>query len=763
MLLLSILFFILAIITMSYKQKRSLRAFFDTSLMVLYGLLFIIYYSANYFTGNGINETILATINLGMQDAGFREYLDLISIVFISSILLFILAFFYNRKLKRVDIAKPNRIKAFLHNAFLLVAFLTHPTMKDLFNLYKNLTLEQNNDFYNYYIEPNESNITTNKKNIVIIYAESLERTYLDEDLFRELTPNLHRLIKEYNAIDFSNINQVDGSTFTIAGMTSTQCALPLFTLSDGNSMSGIDKFYPKATCLGDILKKDDYYLSFIQGSSTTFSGIKKLYGTHGFDKIEGKDELKKRLKNKTYLNGWGLYDDSLLEFAWSEFMALERSNKHFGLVLHTMDTHHPKGQLSSSCKNDLFEDGDNEILNCVKCSDRLISSFIEKILKSKIANNTIIVITSDHLAMRNSANDILKKSKSRRDLFLVFDPTNDSYINIAKAGTPFDFTPTVLNFLGLDLDVALGRNLFTKESLFSSFENFNLKLKSWRDDILSFWSFPKISNEISIDFKKMRISFEDNEYKFPILIKIKDDSIEPYFEYEYGLRHFEQLAQFDDNEEFLWVDKCDIINTLFGEQIGGGWCIAKGKNMMYYEIIKAKNRFNLLEFSNPTPINTQNFKYQSDKLSRNGVAYSSKPYDIVEFAKSGYSDIFKDIVGLSYHQKEGRWNNEDISKDVTFILNKELPKKFKLELTLEPMDNIEDNIVLVHIGSITKELLLDSKKAKKYTLIFELDQKQDSIIISTPKAPKPSEFFEGSDVRAKSILFIDFKITPLI
>lgn len=747
---------------MSYKQKRSLRAFFDTSLIVLYGLFFIIYYSANYFTGSGINETILATLNLGMQDAGFREYLDLISIVFISSILLFIFAFFYNRRLKRVDIVEANKIKAFLHNSFLLLAFLTHPTIKDLFNLYQNLTLVQNNDFYDYYIEPNESNVTTNKKNIVIIYAESLERTYFDETLFKELTPNLHTLIEKYNAIDFSNINQVDGSTFTIAGMTSTQCALPLFTLSDGNSMSGVDKFYPKATCLGDILKKDNYYLSFIQGSSTTFSGIKKLYGTHGFDKIEGKDELTKKLKNKTYLNGWGLYDDSLLEFAWSEFLALEKSNKHFGLVLHTMDTHHPKGQLSSSCKNNLFEDGDNEILNCVKCSDMLISSFIEKILKSKIAKNTIVVLTSDHLAMRNSANDILKKSKARRDLFVVFDPTSNSYTNIAKAGTPFDFTPTILSFLGLDLDIALGKNLLKRESLFSSFENFNLKLKSWRDDILNFWSFPKIGDEIDIDFKKMRVSFGENEYKFPILIKIKDDSIEPYFEYEYGLKHHTQLLEFGSGEEFLWIDRCNIISTLFSEKPSDGWCVAKGKNMIDYEITKAKKRINLKEFKNPAPIDTQNLKYQNDKLSRNGVAYKSKPYDVVEFSKSGYSDIFEDIIGLSYHQKEGRWNNDDISKEVTFILKKTLPKKFKLELTLEPLENLEDNTIVVSIANVKKQVVLDSKKAKKYAITFELNEDSNTIVISTPKAPKPSEFFEGSDVRAKAILFIDFKLTPI-
>ncbi|MEK6658475.1 MAG: hypothetical protein AABY36_02200 [Campylobacterota bacterium] len=132
---------------MKYKEKHPKRVFLDATLFFLYGLFTIIYFVASYFTGAGINETIIATLNLGLGEAGFQEYLLLILGAFLAFVTLFVSAFFYHRHLSSVVAVKPQKIKSFLHNGFLILAFLTHPALNDFKNLFLTMTMEQANDF----------------------------------------------------------------------------------------------------------------------------------------------------------------------------------------------------------------------------------------------------------------------------------------------------------------------------------------------------------------------------------------------------------------------------------------------------------------------------------------------------------------------------------------------------------------------------------------------------------------------------------------
>ena len=74
-----------------------------------------------------------------------------------------------------------------------------------------------------------------NPRNLVILYLESLERTYMDEQRFPGLTPNLAQL--EERAVTFTDLGQTDGATFTVGGMVATQCGVPLILTGGPNSM----------------------------------------------------------------------------------------------------------------------------------------------------------------------------------------------------------------------------------------------------------------------------------------------------------------------------------------------------------------------------------------------------------------------------------------------------------------------------------------------------------------------------------------------
>jgi phosphoglycerol transferase len=769
MMLLSLLFFIFALFTMKHKEKNKKRILLDATLFFIFGLLSLIYFVANYFTGYGITDTIIDALYLGLESAGFEEYLLLIFGAFFSFILLFVLAFFYYRLLHSVVLTQPKKIKAFMHNGFFILAFLTHPALSDLLKLYQTNTMAQADDFYEYYKTPKTSNLHLNAakhgKNIVYIYAESLERTYFDTNIFPGLTPNLSQLIQSENAVEFTNINQTAGSNYTIAGLTSTQCGIPLFTTSGGDSMEGMDTFYQEAVCLGDVLKKENYYLSFMQGSSIKFAGMDKFFKTHSFDNLQGREELQSTLEAKDYVNGWGLYDDTLLDLAYDEFQTLSATKDQFALVMFTLDTHHPNGHLSASCSEDLYLDGSNEILNTVKCSDILISNFIKKIKSSQYADNTLIVITSDHLAMRNTAIEQINTSQKRRDLFVVFEPKSKAYTAIDNVGTPLDVASTILSFIGIETDLGLGRNLRKKESIYASFEDFDNKLNQWRNNILSFWKFPKMADSIDIDLEKMSVNIDSNVYTLPVLFKISDNGLEPYFQFNNSWKLYEQLEIFHANDKFLWIDECKIINYVFDTNSSERYCISEGifGSGNKVEGINSSKTYAVGNFTFESANKAHNIKKilgNINMLKRNGVKYSASLEDEIFLKNEGYPSFLKEMEGVSYLESEGRWTDTQLHQSALFSFEKPLPKSFSLKLVAGAHKGALGRYAKIKVGMQTKTFVVNHATSGEYVLNFQNVKNADTIEIISPKFKGKTKEMEGTDNRKKGLFLVSMQIT---
>jgi len=293
------------------------------------------------------------------------------------------------------------------------------------------------------------------KPNLVLIYAESLESQYFDEDVFPDLLPKLKQI--KNNSVVFSNVQQGVGAGWTIGGIVASQCGYPLSVQHEvgGNDLSLFDKFLPKAVCLGDLLKADGYSLTFIGGADERFAGKANFLRSHGYTNLIDKNSLIKELPDKSYVNEWGAFDDTVLDAAYKKFHILSRSKKPFMFTILTMDTHHPSGFLSKSCS--VYGSGDNSSLNSVHCSDKLIANFIDKIRGSKYSQNTEIIVVSDHLAMRNTATSLLTKSKQPRRLTFFINSPNGKSGNNANPGVHFDIAPTILEAVGYKLFGQMG------------------------------------------------------------------------------------------------------------------------------------------------------------------------------------------------------------------------------------------------------------------------------------------------------------------
>lgn len=288
-------------------------------------------------------------------------------------------------------------------------------------------------------------------KNLVLIYVESLENTYSDPALFgHDLLARLNAL-KAKGAISFDSYEQMPGAHYTIAGIVSTQCGVPLRSLAmfGGNEQGEqVARFLPRAHCLGDILDREGYANVFLNGSSLTFAGVGKFLHDHHYKKAVGREEWIGLGEKQETMSGWGLYDDDLFRHARSELAMLMKAGKPFNLTILTIDTHHPYGQLSTRCRKDGYSDFEG----IVECTANQVAEFIEHIEKNGWLDKVAVVVQGDHLAMGNTSYDKLVTNPHRTVFNLLMTGGRKLTKNTEQV-THFDMLPTILDLIGFKVE----------------------------------------------------------------------------------------------------------------------------------------------------------------------------------------------------------------------------------------------------------------------------------------------------------------------
>ncbi len=553
----------------------------------------------SYFTEDGINEATLYHLRYGFDGAGFSDYAALIAFVVFVLMLFFILLFLSVKK--SLENKSKNIFVIFLTYLFILISFILNSGVNDVQNALK-IYLDNKkysdpkvyNDFYKYYKEPKIFSENKDQKNLVFIYAESLERTYFDEKIFPDLVTNLKKI--ETESISFTNVAQVNNTGWTVGGMTASLCGIPLFTSGGGNSMEGMDNFLSSAVCLGDLMKDVGYNLSYIAGANLNFAGKGALLRNHGFDSVYGFDDIDKEgLNIVDDFGGWGVHDDVLFDILYERFEELSMTGKKFSLFTLTLDTHQPTGSIAKSCKSTSFfeyRDGKNQMLNAVKCSDYLISNFINRIATSPYADNTIIVLVSDHLAMKNTASELLDKG-DRKNLFLIIDPSSNERKKISTKGSMLDVGSTVLSYMSLSNNLGLGRNLLDESNEMNSDRNIiQEKSVQWRNPILQFWNFPQVKNKIEFDIANKQFFIDERKFKLPALIEL-DEKLHTTIRFAH--RHnqkslFEKRKGIKKDTFFFLVDYCSEIDDSYVSN-KKDLCLLRGNGRKNIEMNKLEQK----------------------------------------------------------------------------------------------------------------------------------------------------------------------------
>ncbi len=323
------------------------------------------------------------------------------------------------------------------------------------------------------YVNPQDVNISfEKKKNIILIYLESMETTFIDknnggvQDV--NYIPELTKLALEN--INFSDTKMVGGAyqvsyaSWTMAGMVAQSAGIPLLLPIEGNSYPNYDSFLPGSYSLGDVLNDNGYVQEIIFGSDSNFGGRKKYFETHGNYIIKDYYTAKEdSIIDKNHYVFWGYEDKYLFEYAQKELEKLSKGDKPFNLTLLTVDTHFPKGYLDSSCDKEYI----NEYANALDCSSAKIYEFINWIKKQDYFEDTTVVLIGDHISMANDEELLSIPVKKRRIYNVFINSAIETDNNKNRLFTSFDIYPTILVSMGASIEgnkLGLGVNLFSTE-----------------------------------------------------------------------------------------------------------------------------------------------------------------------------------------------------------------------------------------------------------------------------------------------------------
>ena len=327
------------------------------------------------------------------------------------------------------------------------------------------------------YVDPSSVTLKfpEKKRNLVVIYMESMEVTFADrasggafpENVIEDLT-----VLARNNECFSGNRNVLNGgiampgAVWTMGALFGTTSGLPLKTPLGQNGMGKNADFFPGVTTLGDILEKEGYRNRLLMGSDANFGGCRKYYESHGNFEIHDYEfaRIVGRIP-EDYKVWWGYEDSKLFEYAREELSDLGADGTPFQMVIQTMDTHFEDGHLCPECRAHF---GDNRYANVMDCSSRQVCELVKWIQEQDFYENTTIIITGDHPTMDKDFCEDVPDSYLRKTYTCVINgAAENQQAGKDRVYTTYDLFPTTLAALGVEIEgdrLGLGTSLYSKE-----------------------------------------------------------------------------------------------------------------------------------------------------------------------------------------------------------------------------------------------------------------------------------------------------------
>ena len=339
--------------------------------------------------------------------------------------------------------------------------------------------------FVEHYVNPKEAQIVApkHKKNLIWIWMESLESSFMDIDNGGNNRENviepLTILAKDHTNFSWNDkyggFFPVNTATHTIGGQVAQMGGIPFFS-QIGSSSSGsirpgqeiedrpIKPFMAGMYNLGDILLDNGYKNVFVSGADSRFGDQNQLFLQHGnFEIIDYEWLLKNNRIPQDYFVFWGVEDDKVFLNAKEKILDLAKSDQPFQIHIETMDTHAEDGLVTENTPNKFRDQYSNVLLG----SARAVSEFVSWCKSQEFYKDTVIVIVGDHLTMDADYPSRLSNPQKRSVFNVIINSDRVARNDKNRVATSFDIFPTVLYSLGFEWNgdrLGLGVNLYSGE-----------------------------------------------------------------------------------------------------------------------------------------------------------------------------------------------------------------------------------------------------------------------------------------------------------
>lgn len=335
--------------------------------------------------------------------------------------------------------------------------------------------------FEKYYVDSKSADIEFpedgEKKNIIYIMSESLEASFTNGSnggcMDENLIPNLTMLTKEEGNVHFSSkdnlagATEVEGTGWTIAAMVSQMSGVPLMVPIGQNGYGKYKEFLPGITTLGEILEREGYVNELVIGSRSQFAGVDTFFETHGNYKIfDYNSAIEAEYIDEDYFEFWGYEDAKLFEYAKEEIRQLEKTGKPFNIMINSIDLHTPNGYVCDKCEIEHGYSKAARYKDIIKCQDRQIYEFVQWCKGQDFYEDTVIIVTGDHLSMAPMVkNEYTPYGYERTTFHVIINSDVKPVKSTNRDFTTMDLYPTILASIGCNIKgerLGIGTNLYS-------------------------------------------------------------------------------------------------------------------------------------------------------------------------------------------------------------------------------------------------------------------------------------------------------------
>lgn len=309
------------------------------------------------------------------------------------------------------------------------------------------------------------------KPDIIIVYLEGIERAFDLTAQFGDVFDPLHNY--ENKGVSFTQVRQVHGTGWSLAGLVSTQCGVPLASRGLRNiyDFDQESDFLEPIHCLSDGLTEMGYQTKLVVGGSQDFGGFRHFFETHNIDNVYDRPRIRTLYTEAEYDAAWMAHvvdDQMIFDTAIQLYDQGVATDDPMMMIIETYGPHGAASVLSRSCTQTGRAEMAPDPASAVSCTLRDTDRFLAHVADNRKDRPTVVVLASDHL----NHDPVIKASfrlSERANTVIFFGLGMDSTVVqpgtvIDRPATMMDVYPSLLSFAGFgdaNAQAGLGRSLF--------------------------------------------------------------------------------------------------------------------------------------------------------------------------------------------------------------------------------------------------------------------------------------------------------------